>query len=136
MTAWKSAPTGIAGERQSARGLTETELEQFAAQVYSKMGYQTQHSGQTGDHGVDVWLVGPNKQVELVQCQQWNKPVGEPPVRDLAGAMTHAKATRGWLWAPRGFSKSAIEWAKGKPIVLMDDAPIGRLVESAYNDKT
>ena len=106
-------------------------MEDFAKQVYAKMGYKVKRTGQTGDHGVDVHLTNPKQEVELVQCKQWRKPVGEPAVRDLYGAMMHDGAVRGWIWSPSGFSKPAKKWAKGKPIILADDEEIGRLVESA-----
>lgn len=135
ITVWnKNSQERIVFAHQSAKFLSNTELEKFAAQVYTHMGYIVKHTGKTGDHGVDVELVNPKKQMELVQCKQWNKPVGEPQVRDLYGAMSHAKAVRGWLWAPKGFSEPAKRWARGKPIVLMDDEEIGRLVESTYRN--
>ncbi len=117
---------------QSVRHLSDLELEKLAEQVYRKLGYTVQHVGQTGDHGVDVLLINPNHQKEIVQCKQWNKPVGEAALRDLYGAMMHDQAVRGWIWAPRGFSGPARAWAKGKPIVLVDDAEINRLIGIAY----
>jgi restriction system protein len=135
MAAWNSSTqAGAVYQNQSARYLSDEALEEFAMKVYTKMGYQARRTGQTGDHGVDVRLINPEKQIELVQCKQWRKSVGEPQVRDLYGAMAHAKAVRGWLWAPNGFSEPAKRWAKGKPIVLVDDEEIGRLIESAYGD--
>ena len=116
--------------------LSDLELEKLAAQVYKKMGYQVQHVGQMGDHGIDVLLINPNNQKEIVQCKQWSKPVGEPVLRDLYGAMMHDQAVRGWLWAPRGFSGPAKAWAQGKSIVLVDDAEINRLIGIAYRNKS
>ena len=112
--------------------MSDIELEKFAARVYKKMGYRVQHVGETGDHGVDVMLVNPKNQKEVVQCKQWNKPVGEPVIRDLYGTMGHEGAIRGWLWAPRGFSVSARKWARGKGIELVDDKEIGHLIELAF----
>ena len=120
---------------QSAMHLSDLELEKLAEQVYRKLGYTVQHVGQTGDHGVDVLLINPYNQKEIVQCKQWNKPVGEATLRDLYGAMMHDQAVRGWIWAPRGFSGPAKAWAKGKPIVLVDDAEINRLVGIAYKNR-
>ena len=132
MQAWKkTSQTKKTPEYDAAPG----DLEKFAAQVYHKMGYRATRTGQTGDHGVDVRLVNPNNEIELVQCKQWNKPVGEPQIRDLYGAMAHDKAVRGHVWAPGGFSKSAREWARKKPILLIDNEEVGRLVESAYLKK-
>ena len=121
--------------KQSAMHLTDLELEKLAEQVYKKMGYQVQHIGQTGDHGIDVLLISPNNQKEIVQCKQWSKPVGEAALRDLYGAMMHDNALRGWIWAPRGFSGPARAWAQGKPIVLVDDAEINRLIAIAYRNE-
>lgn len=135
MTIWNQpVKQGQTFETHSARRFLEDELEEFASQVYKKMGYRAKHTGQTGDHGVDVLLMNPNKEIEIVQCKQWRKPVGEREVRDLMGAMTHYNAVRGWLWAPGGFSSPARIWAKNKPIVLADDEEIGRLVQSAYEN--
>ena len=121
--------------KHSALHLSDVELEKLAAQVYKKMGYKVQHVGQMGDHGIDVLLINPNNQKELVQCKQWSKPVGEPVLRDLYGAMMHDQAARGWLWAPRGFSGPAKAWARGKPIVLVDDIEISRLIGIAYKTR-
>jgi hypothetical protein len=122
--------------RRSAMHLSDLELEKLAEQVYRKLGYRVQHVGQTGDHGIDVLLTNPNNQKEIVQCKQWGKPVGEAALRDLYGAMMHDRAIRGWIWAPRGFSGPAKAWAKGKPIVLVDDAEIDRLIGLAYKNKS
>jgi HJR/Mrr/RecB family endonuclease len=137
MAGWKNngqAHTSI--QKQSALYLSDLELEKLAARVYQKMGYKVRHVGQMGDHGIDVLLINPNNQKEIVQCKQWNKPVGEPALRDLYGAMMHDQAIRGWLWAPRGFSGPARAWAKGKSIVLVDDAEIDRLIRLAYGSKS
>lgn len=136
MTGWQNDGRANAiAQTHSAIHLSDLELEKLAAQVYKKMGYQVQHVGQMGDHGIDVLLINPNNQKEFVQCKQWSKPVGEPVLRDLYGAMMHDQAVRGWLWAPRGFSGPAKAWAKGKSIVLVDDTEIDRLIRIAYQNK-
>ena len=122
-------------QKQSAIYMSDLELEKFATQVYKKMGYKVQHVGTMGDHGVDVMLINPKNQKEIVQCKQWNKPVGEPVIRDLYGAMIHEKAVRAWLWAPRGFSVPPKSWAKGKVIELVDDKKISQLIGIAFHNK-
>lgn len=134
MKAWnRNVKDNRAVEYTSAARLSPYDLEKLALQTYKQMGYRASLTGGTGDHGVDVRLVNPDGQVELVQCKQWNKPVGEPEVRDLMGAIVHEKAAKGYIWAPGGFSNAAKQWAKKKPILLMDNEDIGRLVESAYS---
>ena len=136
MASWQSsAQREENSPKQSARHLSDLELEKLAEQVYRKLGYSVQHVGQTGDHGIDVLLINPNNQKEIVQCKQWSKPVGEAALRDLYGAMVHDQAVRGWIWAPRGFSGPAKSWAQGKPIVLVHDTEINRLIGIAYKNK-
>lgn len=120
---------------RSVRGLTPAGLEEFAAQVYERMGYDARLVGRSGDHGIDVRLVNPKGQVEIVQCKQLEKPVGEPELRNLFGALHHTKAVRAYLWAPGGFTAPARRWAKGKPLVLADEWEIERLVEAAYSTR-
>lgn len=79
-----------------------------------------------------VRLISSKSEVELVQCKKCHKPVGEPEVRNLAGAMVHENAVRGFILAPGGFSQSARRWAIDKRIVLADEAEIGKMVESVY----
>jgi restriction endonuclease len=133
LAGWQNGSRNDEGiQKQSALYLSDLELEKLAEQVYKRLGYLVQHVGQTGDHGVDVLLINPNNQKEIVQCKQWSKPVGEATLRDLYGAMMHDQAVRGWLWAPRGFSGPAKAWARGKPIVLVDDVELDRLIGIAY----
>lgn len=136
MGGWQNREqTSVIVQKQSAIYMSDLELERFAAQIFKKMGYKVQHIGAMGDHGVDVMLVNPKNQKEIVQCKQWNKPVGEPTIRDLYGAMMHEKAARAWLWAPRGFSEPAKAWAKGKSIELVDDKKINQLIEIAFKKR-
>ena len=138
--AWKRAmhiwqnkeQAGMVVQNQSAKYMTDVELEKFATQIFSKMGYKAKRTGETGDHGVDVTLLNPKGQIEIVQCKQWNKLVGEPQIRDLYGAMQHERAVKGWLIAPRGFSEPAKKWSKGKEIELVDDNEISYLIGIAF----
>ena len=136
-SAWQRAMRGwqnkdqahVIAKQQSAKYLSEKELEKFSAHLFSRMGYKAQLTSSTGDHGIDVLLINPKGQKEVVQCKQWNKQVGEPQVRDLFGTMQHEKAVRGWLVAPRGFSVPAKRWANGKSIDLIDDEELTRLLQ-------
>jgi hypothetical protein len=119
----------------NVKELTPYELEMFAVSLFRTMGYKVVHTGKTHDGGIDVHLTNPNGRSELVQCKQWSKPVGEPEVRDLAGAMLHEKAVRGYILAPGGFTENARRWAADKGIMLADVQGIERLVISTYEDQ-
>lgn len=101
--------------------LPPSEFEEMTAELYRAFGHQAHVTGASGDHGVDV-VVKSKKDGKkmIVQCKRWRKPVGESVIRDFYGTMHHEKAAQGTLIATAGFSKPAIEWAKGKPIYLYD----------------
>ena len=135
MATWsQSSHENLEAKSTNVKQLSPYQLETFAVSLFAKMGYLVVHTGKTHDGGIDVHLTNPNKQTELVQCKQWSKPVGEPEVRDLAGAMLHENAVRGFIIAPGGFTENARRWAIGKRITLTDEDEINRLVFSVYGD--
>jgi hypothetical protein len=136
MSAWnQNRKNQLTGQNTSSRHLTPMELEKFTAQVFKKMGYRVSLTAETGDHGIDVRMINPKGQIEVVQCKQWNRPVGEPEVRDLSGAMVKERAVRGFLVAPYGFSEAARKWAKGTAVVLIDEREFDRIIMRAYENK-
>ena len=69
MAGWQNeAQTSALIQKQSAIYMSDIELEKFAARVYKKMGYRVRHVGETGDHGVDVMLINPKNQKEIVNA--------------------------------------------------------------------
>lgn len=85
-------------------------------------GAKAWRTGATGDHGVDVVVQTPKGEKWVVQCKRWRGGVGEPIVRDFYGTVQHEKAHKGVLVTTGTFSNAAREWAKGKPLVLVDGA--------------
>jgi restriction system protein len=109
--------------------LSPDEFEHFVADLFRSQGYKAKVIGQQGDHGVDIEVVNPSKERELVQCKKWrSRWLGEKVVRDFYGAFMHdQKAVRGYIVTTNYYSEAAKEWAKGKPIDLIDG---DRLVEA------
>lgn len=120
---WKSRQIRSKALGMSAKDLLDLppgEFEEMAAELYRAFGHQAQKTGMSGDHGVDVVVKAKNGKKMVVQCKRWRKPVGEAIVRDFYGVMQHEKAAHGAIIATSGFSRQAIEWAKGKPLSLYD----------------
>ena len=109
--------------------LSPTAFEVFVADLFRRRGYEARVVGGDGDHGVDIVVKNLEAERELVQCKRWGgKWIGEPVVRDFYGALIHdGDAVRGYIVTTTFFSKAAREWAKGKPIDLVDGK---KLVES------
>lgn len=57
--------------------LSPRELEVFASNLFSRMGYHAQVTGHSADHGIDVRLQAPSGELAIAQCKQWSRAVGE-----------------------------------------------------------
>jgi len=104
-------------------GLSWQEFERMVAQVYRQQGFQVEITGGGGsDGGVDLVLTGGNQRW-LVQCKRWREfKVGVKPVRELYGVMAAEGAQHGVLITSGIFTEEALQWAKGKPLDLVDGA--------------
>lgn len=119
----------LRGSARQARGATTTEdllqvspreFEQMVVELYTALGHKARRTGQTGDHGVDVVVQAKSGEKWVVQCKRWRGNVGEPVVRDFYGVVHHEKADKGTLITTGGFTPQAREWARGKPLTLVD----------------
>ncbi|MCA9958443.1 MAG: restriction endonuclease [Anaerolineales bacterium] len=95
------------------------EFEQFVGYLYQKQGFSVSTTVTSGDEGVDL-VLRKGRRLGIVQCKRYAGTVGQPIVRDLYGAMMHNKADEAVLVTSGIISKPAEEWAKGKPIALID----------------
>lgn len=105
---------------EDLRSLSPKEFEDMAVELYTAMGHKATRTGATGDHGVDVMIQAANGEKWVVQCKRWRGTVGEPIVRDFYGVMHHEKADKGAIITTGKFTPQAREWAKGKPLTLLE----------------
>ncbi len=109
-----------ASDPQDLLNISPSQFEKMVLELYNLRGYKARRTGATGDHGVDVIVQTPNGKKWVIQCKRWRGSVGEPVVRDFFGTMHHEKADRGILVTTGTFSNQARNWAKGKPLTLID----------------
>jgi hypothetical protein len=105
---------------QDLLDVSPAQFEKMVVELYEIRGYKAKRTGAIGDHGVDVVVATPKGEKWIVQCKRWRGAVGEPVIRDFFGTMHHEKADRGVLITTGTFSIKAREWAKGKPLNLVD----------------
>lgn len=119
----------IAESLADLRAMSPEDFEAFVAQAFRARGFKAWDIRFTADHGIDLQLITPDGAAAVAQVKRYKNHVGEPTVRDLYGAMMHAGADRAFLISTGGFSKPAHEWAKGKPITLIDGQQLLRMTE-------
>ena len=105
---------------QDLLDISPAQFEKMVVELYGIRGYSAKQIGATGDHGVDVVVQTPKGEKWIVRCKKWRGSVGEPVVREFFGTMHHEKADRGILVTTGTFTRQAREWAKGKPLSLVD----------------
>lgn len=107
--------------------MTPGEFEVWVQELFRSRGYFAKNTPDSGDHGVDLWVISPQGERAIVQCKRYRGVVGESVVRELYGVMQHEAAPRGFLVTTGSISAAAGRWAQGKPIELIDGARLARL---------
>lgn len=117
---------------QHINSLSGVEFEKVCQQLVESMGFETETTKASGDGGID--LIAYNYQPLLsgkyiIQCKRYNSSVGESVIRDLYGVITSERANKGILMTTGYFTKSAIAFADGKQIELIDGEKLHELLQ-------
>jgi restriction system protein len=100
--------------------LNPKDFEKYIGELFQQKGYKVMHRGRSGDHGVDLELIGLDGRRAIVQCKRYQNTVGEETVRELFGTLIHERAMRAFLVTTAEISEAAELWARDKPITLID----------------
>lgn len=111
--------------------LSGIEFENVCQVLVEKMGFSTKTTKASGDGGID--LIAFNHQPLLsgkyiIQCKRYAGSVSEPIIRDLYGVVMSERANKGILMTTGHFTKSAIAFATGKPLELIDGPALKSLM--------
>ena len=115
--------------------LSPADFEKYTASLFRMKGYDVKVRGRSGDSGVDLDIKSPDGRRAVAQCKRYNKTVGSEIVRELFGTMIHERASHAFLITTANISKAARDWAKGKPITLIDGAKLEQIAAS-IEDRT
>ena len=102
------------------QNLSGSEFESLVAKIFQQMGYKVTITPKTGDEGIDIDTIDPQGKKVVIQCKRWQGTISSKVVREFYGSLMHAKAEKGFLVTTGTFSSSAIAFAEGKPISLVD----------------
>lgn len=114
------------------RSLSWSEFELMVGELFRRQGYAVEERGGSGpDGGVDL-VLRKDGQKTIVQCKHWKaQQIGVTVVRELLGVMVDTQANNGILVSSGRFTNEALEFARGKPIELMDGETLKYLVPAA-----
>ncbi len=117
---------------QRLKNMDPYDFEYLVAETYQSLGYHARQVGHSGDHGIDVRLVAPDGSQWIVQCKRYGSPVGESVIRELYGTLSNEKSDRAVLVTTAQITSPAREWARGKPIELVDGPAFLNMMEEAH----
>lgn len=113
--------------------MTGYEFEDFVdKKVFSKLGYETQRVGGSGDGGIDIVAKKDGKKY-LIQCKDWNVNHASPvDVSRLHSAVIRERADKGIFVAVGGYTTQArAEFEKEPKMELIDGQGIIDLYKEA-----
>ncbi len=122
--------TGIA----SIRNLSWRSLEDLVGEAYRRKGYRVVgNSGPGADGGVDL-VARKDGETILVQCKQWKAlQIGVRTVREMFGLLNAERANEIHIVSSGYFTDEAKDFARHKPIRLVDGPMLVQLVQTAQS---
>lgn len=118
------------------KNINAYDFEEVAALFFSIYFNTPVHTTQKSmDHGIDAYIKQNHQYTMLFQVKKYgkNNKVGEPVVRDLYGVMAayalqqNGNQPKGIVVTTGEFSPSAITWAQGKNIILINGPTLVKL---------
>ena len=109
--------------RPNLMDLNPFEFEHLIANLFKQIGLETRLTRSSRDGGVDVVAFDTRPVLGgkvVIQAKRYKNTVGVAAVRDLYGTMINEGANKGILVTTSGYGPDAFEFAKDKPIELMD----------------
>lgn len=108
---------------EELNALSGVEFESLCASLIAGHGFQVELTKASGDGGIDIIAFNSSPLFcgkYIIQCKRYTGTVGEPILRDLYGVVMSERANKGILMTTGTFTRSALSFAEGKPLELID----------------
>jgi restriction system protein len=112
-------------ERPNLMELSFVEFEVLIQNLFTKMGLEAKQTRPSRDGGVDCVAYDPRPIFGgkvVIQAKRYRNTVGVSAVRDLFGTLQNEGASKGILVTTSGYGQASFDFAKNKPIELIDGA--------------
>jgi restriction system protein len=123
-------------QRPNLMELTFLEFEALIQNLFTKMGLEARQTRPSRDGGVDCVAWDPRPIFGgkvVIQAKRYKNTVGVSAVRDLFGTLQNEGASKGILVTTSGYGQASFEFARNKPIELIDGANLLYLLAEHAN---
>ncbi len=110
-----------------------TEFEHFLVKLFSALGYQASHTGQSGDFGADLIIEGKDGRVAVQAKNYDTSNVGNSAVQQAIAAANYYHCGSAMVVTNSHYTKAAKEQASGSrmPVTLVDREALSELLARA-----
>lgn len=118
--------------RPNLMELNPFEFENLVGNLFRQLGLETKLTRSSRDGGVDVVAFDLRPVLGgkvVIQAKRYKNTVGVSAVRDLFGTMMNEGANKGILVTTSGYGPDAFDFAKDKPIELIDGGQLLYLLD-------
>lgn len=116
---WHKARRAEALRRVDLDRLDGTAFEEYVAALLTRRGYRVQHTGKSGDLGVD--LIAEKKPNRFaVQVKRQSQPVSRHAVSDVVAGKAHYRCNAAMVVTNNIFSPGAHDLARSNNVKLVD----------------
>ncbi|NBA95837.1 restriction endonuclease [Pseudomonas sp. R5(2019)] len=118
---------------QNLMGLNPYEFERLIVKLFQDLGLDSKLTQASRDGGVDCVAYDVRPIIGgkvVIQAKRYRHTVGVSAVRDLYGTMMNEGANKGILVTTSGYGPDAFNFAKGKPIELVDGGGLLHYLQS------
>ena len=112
-------------QRPNLMDLSFLEFEALVQNLFTKMGLEARQTRPSRDGGVDCVAWDPRPIFGgkvVIQAKRYKNTVGVSAVRDLFGTLQNEGASKGILVTTSGYGQASFDFARNKPIELLDGA--------------
>ncbi len=121
----ESDALSLLDQRPNLMDLSPTEFEQLIQNLFQKIGLESRQTRASRDGGVDCIAFDPRPIFGgkvVIQAKRYKNTVGVSAVRDLFGTLQNEGASKGILVTTSSYGQASFEFAKNKPIELLEGA--------------
>ena len=114
--------------------LSPRDFELYIGSLFQHLGYIIEVTPYVNDKGLDIIMEKDGVKYG-VQCKRYKGTVGSPDIQTFLGALSHAKADKGFFVTTGMFSFEAEKMAAEHPVQLINRIDLAKLILTALNVK-
>jgi HJR/Mrr/RecB family endonuclease len=108
------------------------EFEKFIAELFNKMGYDSEITKASGDQGIDV-IASKNGNKIGIQAKCYSNSVGNSAIQEAVAGKNHYRLDKAIVVTNNVFTESAQQLAQSNSVILWDRNMLKEKIDENFN---